>query len=82
MRSYIFSDMERWRLRRWLESGEGDAKTRKIFVQVRRSLDGLTGDVGLLVEVCVRGGWRGAGGGWGGRGRLPDGFGRRSRSGG
>ena len=79
MRAYIFSDMERWRLRRWLESGEGDAKTRKIFVQVRRSLDGLTGDVGLLVEVCVR--LRGEGR-MVGRGRLPEGFGRRSRSGG
>ncbi len=76
MRAYIFSDMERRRLRRWLETGEGDVKTRKIFVKVRRSLDRLTGDVGLLVEVCVRLRGEGRMVGWG---RLPDGFGRRSR---
>ena len=62
-----------------MESGEGAAETRRVFVQVRRSLDGLTGDVGLLVEVCVR--LRGEGR-MVGRGRLPEGFGRRSRSGG
>jgi hypothetical protein len=68
--------MERWRLRRWLESGEEDGGVQRVFVQVRRNLDRLTGDVGLLVEVCVR--LRGEGR-MVGRGRLPDGFGRRSR---
>jgi len=76
VRGYIFSDMERRRLRRWLESGEGCAETRRVFVQVRRNLDRLTGDVELLVAVCVR--LRGEGR-MAGRGRLPDGFGRRSR---
>lgn len=76
MRAYIFSDMERRRLRRWLESGEEDGAVQRVFVQVRRNLDRLTGDVGLLVEVCVR--LRGEGR-MAGRGRLPDGFGRRSR---
>lgn len=76
MRGYIFSDVERRRLRRWLESGEGGAETRRLFVGVRRNLDRLTGDVELLVAVCVR--LRGEGR-MVGRGRLPYGFGRRSR---
>jgi len=68
--------MERRRLRLWLESGVECKETRRLFVGVRRNLDRLTGDVGLLVEVCVR--LRGLGR-MAGRGRLPDGCGRRSR---
>ena len=79
MRSYIFSDMERGRLRRWLESGEEDGEVLRVFVQVRRNLSGLTADVGLLVEVCRRLREEGR---MAGRGRLPDGFGRSSPSGG
>ncbi len=76
MRSYIFSDMERRRLRCGLEAGEEDGAVQRVFVQVRRNLDRLTGDVGLLVEVCRRLREEGR---MAGRGRLPDGFGRRSR---
>ena len=76
MRGYIFSDVERRRLRLWLESGVEGKETRRLFVGVRRNLCRLTGDVGLLVAVCVR--LRGEGR-MAGRGRLPGGFGRRSR---
>jgi hypothetical protein len=71
--------MERRRLRRWLEEGVEDRETVRVFVQVRRNLDRLVGDVELLVLVCrgLRGEGRLAG-----RGRLPRGFGRRSPSGG
>jgi len=67
--------MERRRLRAWLETGVEDGGVRRTFVQVRRSLDRLTNDVELLVEVCRRLREEGR---MAGRGRLPDGFGRRS----
>lgn len=79
MRSYIFSDMARGRLRLWLKEGVEDRETVRVFVQVRRNLDRLVGDVELLRRVCV--GLREEGR-LAGRGRLPRGFGRRSPSGG
>ena len=38
MRSYLFTDRDRERLRAWLESGVEDDGTRMIFVAIRRSL--------------------------------------------
>jgi len=52
MRSYIFTESERRRLRRWLETGEEDATTRMLFVQVRRNLNGLRADLSLMLEVA------------------------------
>lgn len=67
LRGYIFTDRDRERLRAWLESGVEDDGTRMIFVGIRRSLNRISGDVGLLVEVA-----RGlqAEGRWYGRARL------------
>jgi hypothetical protein len=56
-----------------------DGATLALFVEVRRSLDRLVGDVELLRRVCVRLREEGR---MAGRGRLPRGFGRRSPSGG
>jgi hypothetical protein len=48
----VFTDRERRRLRAWLETGEeGDAEMH-LFVEVRRNLAGLTGDVRLLAAVA------------------------------
>ena len=52
MRSYIFTESERRRLRRWLETGEEDATTRMLFVGVRRNLNELRADLGLMLEVA------------------------------
>ena len=64
MRSYLFSDRDRERLRAWLESGAEDDGTRTLFVAVRRNLNRIAGKWG-----CWRG-WRGGcrrrGGGRGG----------------
>jgi hypothetical protein len=54
LRGYLFTDRDRGRLRAWLESGVEDDGTRMIFVSVRRSLNRITGDVGLLVAVARR----------------------------
>ncbi|MCW3979424.1 MAG: hypothetical protein NWF12_06705 [Candidatus Bathyarchaeota archaeon] len=68
MRGYLFTDRDRERLRAWLESGVEDDGTRMLFVAVRRSLNRITHDVGLLARVA-----RGlqAEGRWDGRARLP-----------
>ncbi len=68
MRSYIFTDNEVRRLKRWLETDEEDDTTRQIFVQVRRNLNNLTVQVQLLTLVArkLRGQGRIAG-----RARLP-----------
>jgi hypothetical protein len=42
------------RLRTWLESEVEDAGTRMLFVGVRRSLNRIAADVGLLAEVARR----------------------------
>ena len=52
MRGYIFTDNERRRLRKWLETGEEDTTTRSIFVNIRRNLNMITDDVGLLMDVA------------------------------
>ena len=57
----------------WLGSGVEDDGTRMLFVSVRRSLDRIVGDVGLLVAVARR---LQAEGRWGGRARLPGEMGR------
>ena len=54
MRGYLFTDRDRERLRAWLESGVEDDGTRMLFVSVRRNLNRITGDVGLLVAVARR----------------------------
>jgi len=68
LRSYLFTDRDRERLRAWLESGVEDDGTRMLFVAVRRNLNRITRDVGLLARVA-----RGlqAEGRWMGRARLP-----------
>ena len=51
------------RLRVWLESGAEDDGTGMLFVGVRRSLNRIAADVGLMVEVARRlrslDGWEG-----------------------
>ena len=74
MRSYLFTDRER--LRAWLESGVEDDGTRMLFVAVRRSLDRITNDVGLLARVARR---LQAEGRWMGRARLPGRLGEVAR---
>ena len=54
MRGYLFTDRDRVRLRAWLESGVEDDGTRMVFVSVRRNLNRITNDVGLLVAVARR----------------------------
>ena len=68
MRSYLFTDRDRERLRAWLESGEEDDGTRMIFVGVRRNLNRITGDIGILAAVARRLQKEGR---WMGRARLP-----------
>ena len=68
MRGYLFTDRDRERLRAWLESGVEDDGTRMVFVSVRRNLNRITGDVGLLAAVARR---LQAEGRWMGRARLP-----------
>ena len=77
LRSYLFTDRDRGRLRAWLESGAEDDGTRMIFVSVRRNLNRITGDVGLLVAVARR---LQAEGRWMGRARLPRDLARAVRS--
>jgi len=54
MRKYIFTDLERRKLRRWLETGEETQDLRNIFVDLRGSLDRVVGDVDLMVAVARR----------------------------
>ena len=68
MRGYLFTGRDRERLRAWLESGAEDDGTRMVFVSVRRNLNRITGDVGLLAAVVRR---LQAEGRWMGRARLP-----------
>ena len=68
MRGYIFTDLDRERLGAWLESGAEDDGTRMLFVGVRRNLDRIANDAGLLARVARR---LQAEGRWEGRARLP-----------
>jgi len=79
LRRYIFTSRDRVRLEGWLETGLEDGVTLGLFVEVRRSLDRLVGDVELLRRVCVRLREEGR---MAGRGRLPGGWGRSSGRGG
>ncbi len=76
MRGYLFTDRDRERLRAWLESGVEDDGTRMLFVSVRRNLDRIVGDVGLLAGVARR---LQAEGRWAGRSRLPGRLGELAR---
>ncbi|HUS78364.1 MAG TPA: hypothetical protein VM050_06870 [Patescibacteria group bacterium] len=71
MRSYIFTESERRRLRRWLENGEEDDTTRMLFVGVRRNLNALTGDLTLMSMVARELSRRGR---FAGRSTLPRGL--------
>ena len=51
MREYIFTEDDRRRLTRWLETGEEDQVTRNLFVQIRRSVPSLAEDMDLLLRV-------------------------------
>ena len=76
MRGYVFTDRDRERLRAWLESGVENDGTRMLFVAVRRNLNRISGDVGLLVRVARR---LQAEGRWEGRARLPGRLGEVAR---
>jgi hypothetical protein len=52
MRGYIFTENERRRLKKWLETEEEDITTRMLFVQVRRNLNQLRRDLTLLSKVA------------------------------
>ncbi len=52
MRRYIFTDLERRKLRHWLETGEETQDLRNIFVDLRSSMDRVSGDVDLMVAVA------------------------------
>ena len=54
LRKYIFTDRDRERLRRWLETGEEDDSTRNLFVLVRRGLPRLSSDLDLLVRASKK----------------------------
>ena len=54
MRSYIFTDVERRRLRAWLEGGDEDQSVVKIFVEIRRNLTPMKKDVEILSQVIQR----------------------------
>jgi hypothetical protein len=74
LRGYLFTDRER--LRAWLESGVEDDGTRMLFVAVRRNLNRISGDVGLLAMVARR---LQAEGSWRGRARRPGRLGEIAR---
>ncbi len=76
MRGYIFTDRDRERLRAWLESGAEDDGTRVLFVAVRRNLNRISGDVGLMAEVARR---LQSLDRWQGRARLPGRLGALAR---
>ena len=76
LRSYLFTDRDRERLRAWLESGVEDDGTRMIFVAMRRSLRRIVVDVDLMVLVLRR---LRAEGRLMGRARLPGDLGRTVR---
>ncbi len=65
------------RLGAWSESGVEDDGTRMVFVSVRRNLNRITGDVGLLAAVARRLQKEDR---WMGRARLPRDLGRAVRS--
>jgi hypothetical protein len=54
MRSYIFTDQERRRLRRWLDTGVEDQMTTHIFLNLRQNLTELVDDVKLLRLTTMR----------------------------
>jgi hypothetical protein len=76
LRSYIFTDRDRVRLRSWLKSGVEDDGTRMLFVGVRKSLSRIAGDVRLMAEVARR---LQALDRWEGRTRLPGRLGALAR---
>jgi len=76
LRSYLFTDRDRERIRAWLESGVEDDGTRMLFVAVRRSLNRIANDAGLLARVARR---LQAEGRWMGRARLPGRLGELAR---
>ena len=51
MRGHIFTDKERRRLKRWLETGDENGMTRKLFYQIRQNTMVLVRDVELLLKV-------------------------------
>ena len=54
LRKYIFTDRDRERLRRWLETGEEDDSTRNLFVNIRRELPRLNSDLDLLLRTAKK----------------------------
>jgi hypothetical protein len=71
MRSYVFTELERRRLREWLETGEEDQGTRELFMLMRRNAPQLIKDMKLLILMSkkLRGLNR-----WESRKRAPSGF--------
>ena len=77
MRSYIFTDVERKRLKSWLEEGVEDDATRMIFVAVRRDINRIRLDVELLSKVAQELRTEGR---WDRRFRLPNDITRRLKT--
>ena len=51
MRSFIFTERERRLLERWLEEGEENVETVKVFHWIRRNLTPVREDVELMLRV-------------------------------
>ena len=51
MRSYILSEVERKRLKNWVETGEEDQTTRNMFTRIRITLPLLIDDILLITQV-------------------------------
>jgi len=51
MRTFIFTERDRRLLRRWLESGEEDGETQKLFTGIRQNVSQLAEDVDLMLRV-------------------------------
>jgi len=54
MRHYIFTDEEKQRLTRWLETGEENQTTLNLFTVMRQSTPNLIKDMKLLIRVSKR----------------------------
>jgi len=51
MRSWILSEVERTRLKNWVETGEEDQTTRNMFTRIRIILPLLIDDFLLITQV-------------------------------
>jgi hypothetical protein len=54
MRSYIFTEREREKLERWMETGEADRHTMNLFKKMRENTPPLREDLELMVLVLKK----------------------------